>query len=367
MIAPKAYIHSNRLKKNILKIGKFVGNKNLMIVVKANGYGHDALKVASYLSNDSQIIFCVFTIKEALELRQGGIKNDILIFSRLQPEWLTIAAENNLWVNASHIEDLNILNKFFKKNNTCPKIHLKFDTGMTRLGFDIINSNKIFQYISSHSALPIEGVYSHFSTADEGDLSYAESQLSKFKKVIKKGEKYGINFKYIHCSNSGAILNLPDAMFNTVRVGILAYGVAPSSDVKMKIDVEPVMSFCGPIINVRKVSANTPVSYGGKYKTKECSNIGVIQAGFADGFPRPWYRDGYVSYKGSKYKIAGRVCMDQFMVDFKDVKPRIGDEVLIFGKKDLDYIPIEMIAKSIDSTAYVLLTAIHGRTEHIII
>ena len=144
---------------------------------------------------------------------------------------------------------------------------------------------------------------------------------------------------------------------------MLAYGIAPSDEVTMNIDVEPVMSFCGPIVNIRRVEAGTQISYGGVYKTTRSTNIGVIQTGFADGFPRPWYENGYISYKGDLYNIAGRVCMDQFMVDFGNAVPELGDEVLIFGKKDEDHIPVETIAKSIGTTTYVLLTAIQGRTD----
>jgi alanine racemase len=160
---------------------------------------------------------------------------------------------------------------------------------------------------------------------------------------------------------------VPEAYFNLIRVGMLLYGVSPSDEVPMDVDVEPVMSFCGPIVNVRKVIAGTQVSYGGVYTTKKDTNIGVIQTGFADGFPRPWYEKGFVSYKGQYFRIAGRVCMDQLMVDFGDTEPEEGEEVLFFGKKDGNEIPVEMIAKEIASTTYILLTAIHGRTKRVVI
>ena len=367
MIGPKAYIHLNRLEQNIFNIQKNIGEKHLMIVVKANGYGHGAINIAEYLSKNSAIIFCVFTIGEAIKLRENGIKNAILIFSRIQRDWINLAIKYNLWVNACHIDDLRLLNSFYNEKSKCPGIHLKFDTGMTRLGFDYEDYDDIYQYLIEHPHLNIEGIYSHFATADEGDLSYAEIQLKLFNEILEHGKKLGFKFKYIHCSNSGALLNLPLSLFNTVRVGMLAYGVSPSNEVEMNIDVEPVMSFCGPIVNLRRVKANTQVSYGGVYSTEKNTNIGVIQAGFADGFPRPWYENGFVSYKGNYFNIAGRVCMDQFMVDFGDIEPNLEDEVLIFGKKDNDELSVELIADKINSTTYVLLTAIQGRTEHILI
>ena len=367
MIGPKAYIDIGRLKQNVWNIRRNIGDRNLMIVVKANGYGHGALHIAKHLSDEPGIIFCVFTIDEAIELRNGGIKNHIFIFSRIQRDWLELAYEHGLWINACHLDDLELLNHFYNDHGYCPDVHLKFDTGMTRLGFDDNDSDKVFSFLLDRDHLPVIGIYSHFATADEGDLSYAESQLLKFNKILESGKSSKIEFQYIHCSNSGALLNLPSSLFNTVRVGMLAYGIAPSDEVTMDINVEPVMSFCGPIVNVRRVEPGTQVSYGGVYMTERSTNIGVVQTGFADGFPRPWYKNGHISYKGEIYDIAGRVCMDQFMVDFGDMEPRLGDEVLIFGKKDDDHISLESIAKNIDTTTYVLLTAIQGRTERIAI
>ncbi len=367
MIGPKAYIHINRLKKNINNIKKTIGNRNLMLVVKANGYGHGGLNIAKNLSGESNIIFCVFTIDEAISLRNDGIKKPIFIFSRIHKEWIEVAYENNLWVNVSHIDDLLLLNSLYKEKNICPDFHLKFDTGMTRLGFDYKDYKDVFNYLLKHPFLPVKGIYSHFATADEGDLSYANNQIKLFNKIISSGEKKGLLFKYIHCSNSGSILNLSDSLYNTVRVGILAYGVSPSDEVTMKINVEPVMSFCSPIINIRRVSENTQISYGGIYKTKKATNIGVLQTGFADGLPRAWYEQGYISYKGNYFRIAGRICMDQFMVDFGDTKPNLDDEVLIFGRKDENHLSVELIAEKIKTTTYVLLTGIQGRTERIIV
>ena len=146
---------------------------------------------------------------------------------------------------------------------------------------------------------------------------------------------------------------------------MLLYGLSPSNEVEIKKDYKPVMSFCGPIIFVRRVPAGTPVSYGGKYITSKSTNIAVIQTGFADGFPRPWYDQGYVHYLGNEYKIAGRVCMDQLMVDFGETIPEIGDEVLFFGENNSGNISVETISNNINSTPYVLLTAIGGRTKYI--
>jgi len=365
IIGPKAYIHLNRLRQNLLNIRKHIGDRHLLCVVKADGYGHGAKAIADAIASEPCISFAVFAFEEAVILRQAGIRNEILIFSRIQKHWLEPASRLNLVVSASSMDDLKLLQDVHELTGRCPRFHIKFDTGMTRLGFDLAESDSVFGLLNAKKSLPIEGIYSHFASSEDGDLSYAHNQLNAFKQVVKEGQDSDLSFQYIHCSNSGAILNLSDSYFNLVRVGILLYGVAPSHEAPMNVNVDPVMSFCGPIVNIRRVQAGTKVSYGGVYTTKKDTNIAVVQTGFADGFPRPWYQQGFVSYKGVEFKIAGRPCMDQFMVDFGDVVPEEGDEVLIFGKRNLDKIPVERIAREIDTTAYVLLTGIHGRTEHI--
>ena len=367
MFGPKAYINSKRFKTNLENIKKHIGNKRLMLVVKANAYGHGVKQICSLIKDDSKLFLCVFSISEAIELRSFGVMNKILVLSKIELGWLMQAIKLDLSINVSNLNDLKIISEFYKKENKCPFFHLKFDTGMTRLGFDKKDIKKVVDFLLKNKKLPIEGLYSHFATADEGELSFAYNQLKIFNEILKTMKKFKINIPYIHCSNSGSILNLPESYFNIVRVGMLVYGVSPSEEVSMKINVKPVMSFCGSIVNIRKVDPGTQISYGGVYKVKVKSNIAVVQTGFADGLPRNWYENGYVSYKGSYYKIAGRICMDQLMIDFGSVTPKEGENVLFFGKKDQNEISVEKIAKEINTTTYVLLTAIGGRTERLLI
>ena len=366
-IGPKAFIHLDRIKSNFEKIQKRIGDREILSVVKANGYGHGAVEIAKTISHFKNSNFAVFSFDEAIQLRKADINNDIIIFSKMQPEFIDQAFKNNIILNLSSIEDIKILKDYKSETNNCPRYHIKFDTGMTRLGIDIKDSDKLYKKIIKDLVIHPEGIYTHFATADEGDLLYAHMQLEKFKRVVDMAEKYNIRFKYVHCSNSGAILNLQESYFNMIRVGMLLYGALPSNEVPNDIDIKPVMSFCGSIVNLRRVPVGTNVSYGAIYTTKNETNIGVIQTGFADGFPRQWYELGFVHYNGKEYKIAGRVCMDQLMVDFGDTVPKIGDDVLFFGKNSNGHIPIETIADSIKSTPYVLLTAIGGRTKHIYI
>jgi len=223
----------------------------------------------------------------------------------------------------------------------------------------------MIEQLNVNPEIDCEGIYSHFATADEGDLSYAYEQESKFNSVLENARNRGYTFKYVHFSNSGAALNMDQTNYNIVRIGMLLYGAFPSDEVPMDLNLRPVMEFKAPIVAVRNVSKGTQISYGGVYQSGTNTNIGVIQCGFADGFPRPWYESGYISYRGNKFKIAGRICMDQFMVDFKDTFPTEGEEVLLIGENGKDSIRMETIAENIQLTPYVIATAIGGRTQRI--
>ncbi|MBT3478162.1 MAG: alanine racemase [Candidatus Marinimicrobia bacterium] len=365
MVGPKAKIHLNRLKLNYDLIQNQVQGKPLMAVVKANGYGHGGVDCAKSLESHGCRFFAVFHLDEGIELREAGIKSEILVFSRIDSARLGKAISNDLILNISSSSDLPDLISYYDAKNVCPKVHIKVDTGMTRLGYNTVEIETLIHTLKDNPQIPCEGIYSHFSTADEGDLSYAYEQEAKFKIVLDIADEIGYAFKYIHFSNSGAVLNMDQSSYNIVRVGMLLYGAFPSNEVPKSLPVQPVMEFRAPVVEVRQVSAGTQVSYGGVYKTKFETNIGVIQCGFADGIPRPWYEGGYVSFNGRHFKIAGRICMDQFMVDFEETKPVFGDEVLLIGESGNDDVRMEMIAEKINSTPYVLATAIGGRTHRI--
>jgi len=365
MIGPKAIIHLDRLKTNYDLVKKQVGNKPIMAVVKANGYGHGSIACAKALESHGCDYFSVFTIEEGIELRRAGIKSDILVFSRMDTARFAEAINDRLTLNISHVKDQSALISYIKIHGQCPKVHLKVDTGMTRLGIDINDAADMIEQLNDNPGIDCEGIYSHFATADEGDLSYAYEQESKFNSVLDKARNRGYTFKYVHFSNSGAALNMDQTNYNIVRIGMLLYGAFPSDEVPMDLNLQPVMEFRAPIVAVRNVPKGTQISYGGVYQSGSNTNIGVIQCGFADGFPRPWYESGYVSYRGNQFKIAGRICMDQFMVDFKDTFPTEGEEVLLIGENGKDSIRMETIAKNIQLTPYVIATAIGGRTQRI--
>ena len=358
MYSPKAIIHLDNLIHNYRTIKDQLKDVPIMAVVKANAYGHGSVEVSKTLEYEGVRFFGVFTFSEALELRDAGIKGEILVFCRPSKQMFEVANNKNITLNLCDPDDLEL----FSKDKNFPKFHLKVDTGMTRLGISFNESYKIIERIKNEN-LNCHGIYSHYATADEGDLSYAEYQLKKFNKLLDFIKDIDLKINYRHFSNSGAVINMPHSSYNMVRVGMLLYGAFPSDEISKNMLIKPVMEFRGPIVSLRNVKAGTKVSYGGVWEAPQDTNIGVIQTGFADGMPRDWHIDGYVSLRGEKYPIAGRICMDQFMVNFKNSNVKVGEEVLIFGKNKLDTILVDDIANGIRSTSYVLLTGIRGRTE----
>ena len=363
MIGPKAIIHIDRLLSNYDRLKSHLNQKRIMAVVKADAYGHGSVQCARALENHGCDSFAVFSFSEALELRRGGVVSDILIFSKTQQEYIEPALQNNLTLNASSLSDIAILDSYKLSNGSIPNFHVKFDTGMTRLGISSKDAATAFENIKKNIEAECKGLYSHYATADEGDLSFANHQLSIFNEVTEIAVNKGVSFDTIHFSNSGATINLNQSKFDQVRIGMLLYGAFPSNEVSKNLSIEPVMEYVASLVEVRRVKMDTPVSYGGVYKTPNDCTIGVVQCGFADGIPREWYDQGFVGYKGKTYKIAGRICMDQFMVNFEDDSPKIGDEVLLFGKNESCEISMENIADTLNSTPYVIATGIKGRTQ----
>ena len=360
---PKAIVHLDRLARNYKILSNSLNDKRLMAIVKANAYGHGAIECSKTLEGQGCDSFSVFTIEEAKELRNAGLKSDILLLSKLEKESIQTAIDNDLIVNISSIDDLDSIILFLEKNGLSPRFHMKIETGMNRLGFDLSDISLAIGKLLNYKNLNCEGIYTHYATSDEGDLSYAHLQQERFEKALEIANEMGYTFKYKHISNSGGLLSELSSNTNMLRIGILLYGIYPSKHVEKKYVLEPVLEFKAPIVDYRNAKKGATVSYGGLYTTKKDTIIGIIQCGFADGFPRPWFEKGYVSYNGKSFKIAGRVCMDQFMVDFENEIPKIGDEVLIYGSDGKDCISVETISNAINTSPYTITTALKKRTN----
>ena len=372
-----ATVQLEKIRENLITMSNHVGeDKEMMAVVKADGYGHGAVQVANYVEDLSSLWgFGVATVGEAVELREGGIKKPILVFGCVFPDEIEDLITYDIIATIYTLEAGKILNQLAFDANAVIKAHIKVDTGMARLGFLPTNENvKIVAKIAQMSNLRIEGMYTHYAKSDEKDLDFTYNQHEKCLKfyegvtdILKIGDdEYTINdckgkasndrlncssiektsLRYFHCSNSGGIISYPESKGNLVRAGISTYGHYPSEEVpKDKVVLQPALTLTSHVSFVKEVEAGIPVSYGGTYVTTKPTKIATIPVGYGDGYPRSLSNLGEVLIGGKRCKILGRVCMDQFMVDvthLPDVK--MMDPVVLVGKMGEEEITVEELS-----------------------
>lgn len=329
-----AQIDLGAIKNNISQIKKLTGLAKLMSVVKADAYGHGALKIAQTIENDTDY-FAVAITAEALELREGGIKKDILILGWTPREDFASCLQEKISLTIFDYEDALFLNDLAGKMQVKAKVHLKIDTGMGRIGFlpDQEGLKDAARILELENIYP-EGIFSHLSKADELDKSHSLNQLEIFKNFTEKLEKRtGKVIPLKHIANSAAILQLPQTHLDMVRAGIIIYGLQPSSEVNLAgLNFQPVMTLKAKLSRVQLLPAGSLISYGGCWKTQKEQLVGTVPAGYADGYTRLLSDKGQAVFRGEKIKIIGRICMDQFMVDLSDFPDaKKGQELILLG------------------------------------
>ncbi len=246
------------------------------------------------------------------------------------------------------------------------RAHLKVDTGMGRFGFWFEDVPKIIEELKKLENIEWVGLMTHFSESDSPNFSYTRWQIKNFNWLIKECELRGFRPQLIHAANSGAILQHPDAYYDMVRAGIMSYGMLPDVRTRRTIDIKPVMILLTRIINVREFPAGRYLSYGRTYQTKRRTRVGILPLGYGDGYPRHFSNCGYVIVRGKKAPVVGRVCMDQVLIDITRIpEAQLGDEVLVYGQKGKDYIPIEDVAHRIGTISYELTCRLTARVPRI--
>lgn len=342
-----------------------IAKTQVIPVIKADGYGHGALKCAQALSEKTVGLFAVSTFDEAVELRLAGISCDILIFGYTPVSCALDLAKNNIIQTVFSYEYAKELNESAKAENVKIKTHIKLDTGMGRIGFNCKNELSQVKEVLNFSNLENQGVFTHFSCADSEDikdLDYTEHQYASFCAAISTLEKSGFSFKIKHCSNSGAILTHHKMKMDAVRAGILLYGISPSKDLPLPKGFTPAMSFYSVVSMVKEVEAGSELSYGRIHKTQGVRKIATVSAGYSDGVPRFLSDRGSVLVNGQRANIVGRICMDQFLIDVTNIDTvKAGDVVTIFGK-DLS---VEEVAENAQTISYEILCGISKRVPRI--
>ncbi len=358
-----AEINLAHLDYNLKQIRSKVGAARIIAVVKADAYGHNVADVVYRLRQAEVDFFAVARIKEAIELRQLDVKEPILVFGRLMADEIQPAIENKLRMTITNLSDINRVESIAEKLNIKAIVHLNIDTGMGRVGILPSEIELMIKQAKSTNNIIYEGIYSHFSTSDTADKTFAKKQLQHFKYLINQCRENDLNFPLIHIANSGAILDIPMSYqppFNAIRPGILLYGAYPSVETSESIKLKPTMTLKTSVSEIRSLTANQPISYGLKYYTRENTQIAVLPVGYADGISRIFTNKGQVSINGRLYPIVGTVTMDQIMVKV-DNNVKQGDEVLFWGESSKNKQKASDIAEQVGTISYELFTAVTSR------
>ncbi|WP_461880494.1 alanine racemase [Fusicatenibacter sp.] len=340
----------------------------LLGVVKANAYGHGAVPVASYLENQVDY-FATATIEEAIELRENSISAPILILGYVSPSQYGDLVEYNITQTIDSYAQALALEKEAARRNRKAKVHLAVDTGMTRIGFQVTeNDADEAAKIAGLPHLELEGMFTHFSCADQEDKTYCAMQMEKYDKMTELLAKRGVTIPLRHICNSAGIMEFDDHRFEMVRSGIITYGIYPSEEVKKeRLNLIPALSWKSHVIHVKEVGPGIGVSYGATYVTeKPMTRIATVSAGYADGYPRALSNQGFVLIHGKKAPIIGRICMDQMMVDVTEIPDvQVEDIVTLVGTDGDETITIEEIANPAARFDYEMLCDISSRVTRI--
>ncbi len=358
----KTYIEVNldNLRHNFLEVKKKIPrHTNIMPVIKANAYGHGVLPVARELIDVGAKKLAIFSVEEAEELRGAGVKTPLLILGSVFPEEAKRAVLTGASIAVFDLSVAKVLSREAKKQCKKVPVHLKVDTGMGRLG---VLAEKTLPFVKALKKMPgieIEGVFSHFSSADDPKSVLTATQLKTFKDLIAKLRKNRITFKEIHIDNSIAAMTLPVSYFDFVRPGIVLYGLSPFSRYFPRglADIRPVLSFKTKIAQVKTLPKNHCVGYGCTYKTVRKTKVAVIPVGYADGYDRSLSNRAEVLIRGRRAPVIGRISMELTTADVSYLKDVMaGDEVVLIGRQGKEEILTEELAQKINTISYEIVT-----------
>ena len=360
-----AEINLAAVRHNLKEIRRKINPASkLCVVVKADAYGHGAVEVSKVAVECGADFLAVATVEEGIELRRAGFNLPILILGLIPPSAAEIVVQNNLTATVADFDLAEKISDAAKNLNVVAKVHLKIETGMGRIGIAPEKSVELAEKISRLPNIELEGIFSHFADADSPDRIFTNHQIKIFSDVAKKIRAAGGGIKICHIAESAAILDIPEAHFDMVRSGIINYGLYPSSDFPKKILLKPAMKLVAKIVYLKKISAGTSIGYGREFVARRDSVIATLPLGYADGYIRA-YKNFHVEIRGQLAPIAGRICMDQTMIDVTDVDGvQVGDDVILFGSEKIS---IDDAAKHLQTINYEVTCLISSRVPRVFV
>jgi alanine racemase len=358
-------VNLSQLSHNLQAIREKVSSAKVMIVMKANAYGHGLTEVAKYL--DPQVDYIgVAVLEEGILLREIGVKTPILVLGGIWGNQIPAYIENNLTLTAPSVERLEQIDQAAEAQGKKARVHLKVDTGMERIGVHYYNADKLLEAALRCKHVNVEGIFSHFANSDAADLSHARLQLERFNEVLRFYEKHSLSMPIRHMANSGAILQLPDSYFDMVRPGILFYGVYPSPEAQRTVNVQPALAWKSRVVYFKVTQPGHPVSYGSTWQSDHNVRIVTVPVGYGDGYFRGMSNKAQVIIHGVRYPQVGRICMDQVMVNIEADSAFNGDEVILIGEAENgERVTVEELAEWADTIPYEILTNINTRVPRV--
>ncbi len=363
-----AKIDLGALAHNVRVLKERTGGRKLMIVVKADAYGHGLVKCGQAAVNAGADYLGVALLEEAVALREGNVPGPILAWLNTPNDRFAECIARDIDLGVNSLESLKAISNAAYSVDRIARVHIKVDTGLNRNGVTLNDLPALIAALSkaqNDGTIKVVGVMSHFAYADEPSNPTISNQIAEFKQAVDQLEGAGIEIEFKHLANSAATLGLPETYFNMVRPGVAAYGVSPGEEVGQAIDfdLKPVMTLTAPIALLKKVPAGSGVSYAHQYHTSADTTLALIPAGYADGIPRSATNKGPVLVGGEVRRIAGRVCMDQFVLDVGNLEVSLGDEVVLFGDPSRGEPSVEDWATAADTISYEIITRIGPRVH----
>jgi len=360
-------VRLDHIVNNVREIKKLIGPEvRMLAVVKANGYGHGALAVSLAAIRGGADLLGVGSPQEGIELRKGGISNDILVLGGCLADQVTPVSEFDLIQGVQNIELLLELEREGQRSGKPIRVHLKVDTGMGRLGFGLEEIKNIYSTISKMKYIKMEGIFSHLATADAENPSFSQVQINRFQLLKEELGQKGTGILLWHICNSVGMLNFPEARYDMVRCGLAMYGMFPSEMENDLLDLKLSLSWKSRIVSLKTIHRGESVSYGRKWIAERDELIGVVPLGYHDGYSRQMSSVGEVLLKEGRAKVVGAVCMDNLMISVTDIPGvLLGDEVLLLGSLGNESIsPNELAAKQ-NTISYEVLCRIGRRVPRV--
>ena len=364
-----AEVDLGAVERNFAQVKRTVGEgTGALVVVKAEAYGHGLLAVSRRLVERGVDYLGVACVDEAVAIRKelGEVRVPILILGPVLPDEIDAILKYDLTQSVTDESLAKALQEAGARKNAKVKTHIKVDTGMGRVGVWHEEAGDFIKWAKQQGALDVEGVFTHFSSAEEEDSTFTGEQINSFKKVLDKIDKSGITVRYAHAANSMGLVGFKDAHLNLIRPGLIIYGMHPRPDVADSLKLEPALTLKSRIVFLKEVPEGRHISYGRTHTTSRVTKIATLAIGYGDGYPRALSNKAHCLVGGVRVPVVGNICMDHTMIDVGDVENvKVGDEVVLIGSQGSEKITAEEIATLAGTIPYEITCRISPRVARI--